>query len=289
MLTKLRIEIADWEAGHAAAQRLNERVVPEPLAVTVFEHGAKQFRLEAYFPAAPSLDDVALAIADLRPSIGHPTLEAVPDQNWVALSQAALPPIRAGRFCVHGSHDRGRFAMRPHAIEIDAGEAFGTGHNATTAGCLEALDVMARRRRFAHVLDLGCGSGVLAIAAARTCPQARVLASDNDPVATAVAAHNVRLNRVTSRVHILPATGFLHPLLRGAQDFDLILSNLLPGPLIALAPGMRHALARGGIAILSGILNPQAREVVARYRAAGFRLLRRREGCEWTILTLQRA
>src|SRR3989304_5532462 len=115
-----------------------------------------------------------------RPGLGAPIIEAVPEQNWVALSQASLAPIVAGRFIVHGSHDRHRFTLRGRAIEIDAGEAFGTGYNATTALCLEALDDLARRRRFARVLDLGCGTGILAIAAARALPGARVLAVDND-------------------------------------------------------------------------------------------------------------
>ena len=120
--------------------------------------------------------------------IGSATVETVPDANWVAISQAALPPILAGRFIVHGSHDRARVGLRPLAIEIEAGEAFGTGHNATTSGCLETIDALTRRRRFARVLDLGCGTGILAIAAARALPRARVIASDNDPIATGIAS-----------------------------------------------------------------------------------------------------
>ena len=132
----------------------------------------------------------------MGPGLGAPTIEAVPDANWVALSQASLPPIAAGRFIVHGSHDRQRFGFRRRAIEIDAGEAFGTGYNATTALCLEAVDLLTRRRRFARVLDLGCGTGILALAAARALPGARVLAVDNDPIATAIARENARLNRL---------------------------------------------------------------------------------------------
>ncbi len=213
-------------------------------------------------------------------------LEAVPEANWVALSQAALPPIRAGRFVVHGSHDRARFALHRLAIEIEAGEAFGSGHNATTALCLEALDRLVRRRRFARVLDLGCGSGVLGIAAARVLPAARVLASDNDPIATAIARDNARLNRVAERVRVVTAAGFAHPALRAAQPFDLVLANILPGPLIALAPAMRQALTHGGIAVLSGLLRPQVREVAAAYRAHGLRMLQceQREG--WAALAL---
>ena len=182
-LHKLRIEAAHLEAGRRAADLLGEPPAPPALAITVFELRPPAFVVEAYYDHEPSLAAIQHVLTERRAELGTPALEAVPDLNWVALSQAALPPIRAGRFIVHGSHDRSRFAMRRLAMEIEAGEAFGTGHNATTALCLEALDALVRRRQFARVLDLGCGSGLLAIAAARALPDARVLASDNDPLA----------------------------------------------------------------------------------------------------------
>ena len=285
-LYKLRIEAPDLAAGRLAAGCLEGEAAPGALAITLFELKPPAFVVEAYYDQAPSLDAVARLLAGQDNGLGKPSLEIVPDANWVALSQAALPPIRAGRFIVHGSHDRARFAMRRCAVEIEAGEAFGTGHNATTALCLEALDALVRRRRFARVLDLGCGSGVLGIAAVRALPAARVVASDNDPVATAIARDNARLNRVTSRVQILTATGFAHPGLRRAQPFDLVLANILPGPLVALAPAMQRAIARGGIAVLSGLLHHQVREVAAAYRAHGFRLLRCTWRDGWAALTL---
>jgi ribosomal protein L11 methyltransferase len=189
---------------------------------------------------------------------------------------------------VHGAHDRSRFAMRRLAVEIEAGEAFGTGHNATTVLCLQALDVLVRRRRFARVLDLGSGTGVLAIAAARALPNARVLASDNDPVAVAIARDNARLNRVGNRVEIVLAAGLAHPTLRRAQPFDLVLANLLPGPLIDMAPAMHAAVRPGGVAVLSGLLSHQAREVAGTYLASGFRLLARRRDAGWSALLLER-
>ena len=285
-LFKLQIEAADAEAGRSGAGLVGELIAPEPLAVTLFEATPPRFLIEVYYATRPQLELIAPALAGLT-GLGTPSLEEVPDHNWVALSQAALPPVEAGRLWVHGSHDRGLFGLRRTAIEIDAGEAFGTGHNPTTAGCLVALDALARRRSFQRVLDLGCGSGVLAIAAARLLPHARVVAVDNDPIATAIAGANARLNRV--RLAILTASGFAHPQLRRQKPFDLVLANVLPRPLIRLAPQMRRAIVPGGIAVLSGLLSQQAREVAMAYRAAGFRILAWRRMSGWAILTLQRA
>jgi ribosomal protein L11 methyltransferase len=287
-LFKLRVDVADLIVGGAASDLLTGLAEPQALAVTLFEGGPAGFVVEAYYETEPSLESVQLALSTLPGDLGEAVLEAVPDQNWVALSQAALPPIAAGRFLVHGSHDRARVGARRTAIEIEAGEAFGTGHNATTALCLEAIDRMTRRRRFARVLDLGCGTGVLAIAAACVLPGARVLAVDNDPLAAAIARTNARLNGVGRRVRVIDASGFAHPLLRPARAFDLVLANLLPGPLIALAPAMRRALRPGAVAVLSGVLDHQARVVGASYCAAGFQIMARSHRAGWTVLTLVR-
>jgi ribosomal protein L11 methyltransferase len=286
-LHKLRVSAAELGVGRRVEASLGELDAPQALAVTLFEVKPAGIVVEAYYQAEPALDVVTRALAGLGDGIGAPSVEAVPDENWVALSQASLPPIAAGRFLVHGSHDRARMGWRRAAIEIEAGEAFGTGHNATTALCLEALDGLVRRRHFARVADLGCGTGVLAIAAARVLPAARVSAGDNDPIATAIARDNARLNRVGARVRVLDARGFDHPALRGAP-FDLVLANILPNILIDLAPAMRRALRRGGIAVLSGILDHQVREVRAVYAAAGFRLLRKRSRDGWTVLVIER-
>jgi ribosomal protein L11 methyltransferase len=286
-LFKLRVGAPDLETGRAARDVL-ERLDPAPLALTLFEDGPPRFLVEAYYDERPELDEIGLRLAERDARLGAPALDEVPDQNWVALSQAALPPIAAGRFIVHGSHDRARFALRWLAVEIEAGEAFGSGHNATTALCLEALDALARRRRLRRVLDLGCGSGVLGIAAARVAPTACVLATDNDPVAVTIAAANARLNRVGRRVRALQAAGFAHPELRPPGSFDLVLANILPAPLVALALAIRRALRSGGVAVLSGLLDHQAREVAAAYGAAGFCLVRRLQRAGWTALTLAR-
>ena len=286
-LHKLRIETSDLDAADIVAGILEGAAITPALAVTLFELRPPAFVVEAYYDAAPSLEVIERLLAGQQGTgVSPPTFEAVADSNWVALSQAALPPIRAGSFVVHGSHDRKRYAMRRLAIEIEAGEAFGTGHNATTALCLEALDALVRRRRFARVLDLGCGSGLLGIAAARALPAARVLASDNDAIATAIARENVRLNRVAQHVRFVTAAGFDHALLRQPRAFDVVLANILPGPLIALAPAMRRAIDHSGIAILSGLLDHQVRDVAAAYRAQGFSMLRRTQSAGWAALTL---
>jgi ribosomal protein L11 methyltransferase len=288
MLYKLRVRVVDLAAGRAATDMLSEFAGSEPLAVTLFEDRPPTFIVEAYYDAEPALETISCALGELGPRLGAPTLETVPDANWVALSQAALRPVAAGRFLVHGSHDRARLGSKRFAIEIDAGEAFGTGHSATTALCLEAIDLLARRHRFKRVLDLGCGTGILAIGAARAAPGAAVLAVDNDPLATAVARANVHTNRLANRVRVVDAGGFGHRLLRTPGGFDLVLANLLPGPLVHLKFDMRRALRRGGIAVVCGLLDHQSREVCAAYVTVGFRLLRwtAREG--WTALTFLR-
>ena len=287
-LFKLRIGASDLEAGRAASEVIETQAHPAPLAVTLFEACLPRFVVEAYYDRAPALDDIKQRLAERDARLGVPSLEEVPDQNWVALSQAALPPVAAGRLVVHGSHDRARFALRRLAVEIEAGEAFGSGHNATTALCLEALDAVARQRPLRRVLDLGCGSGVLGIAAARVAPAARIIATDDDPIAVAIARENARLNRVGPRVRVLMATGLDHPVLRHAQPFDLVLANLLPGPLVELAPALNRAIRSAGVAVLSGLLDHQAREVAAAYRVAGFCLARRLQRAGWTALMVAR-
>jgi ribosomal protein L11 methyltransferase len=286
--TKLTFPVPDLGTGRVAEAALLDAVACEPLAVTVFESKAPAFMVEAYYEGSPDLALLADVLAPAGVSIAALRLEEVPDENWVAVSQAALPPVWAGRFVVHGAHDRHRVGALRNSIEIEAGEAFGTGHNGTTSGCLEALDRLARVRSYSRVLDLGCGTALLAIAASRLFPDATILASDSDPIATAVARENVRLNRASARLRVLTGMGFDHPALRTGAPFDLILANILPNTLIALGPQIRTRLAPGGTVVLSGILNFQVGQVRAVYAALGFLLERhaKREG--WSILTLTR-
>jgi ribosomal protein L11 methyltransferase len=283
---KVVVATADFDGARSVAGWLGEVLEPPPLAVTQFEAGSSGHVVEAYFDHRPDLDAIARALNELgQARLSPPRLETVPDDNWVALSQAALPPVRAGRFIVHGSHDAEWIGRRSGAILIDAGEAFGTAHHATTQGCLEAIDDLTRVKRFTRVLDLGCGSGVLAIAAARALPAAAVVASDVDPIATAVAAANARANG-TRQIRVVTAVGFAHAWLRPPHRFDLVIANILATPLIVLAPAMRRAMARGGRVVLSGLLTAQAAQVIAAYRAQGFYLEARRDIAGWSALTL---
>lgn len=257
----------------------------------MFEEGPAAWRIEAYFPAAIETSEIKARLAEVT-GRAWPGLqvEAVPALNWVVLSQAALPPVRAGRFTIHGSHDRGRVPRGPVSILIDAGEAFGTAHHATTEGCLVAIDRLTRRRCFRSVLDLGCGSGVLAIAVRRALPAAltHVTATDIDPEAVRVARGNVVANGLTGRVELLACGGLDHPRLRRLTPFDLVIANILAGPLIALAKGLAGHVAPKGSLVLSGLLIDQASEVITAYRAAGFilRHVDRRSG--WATLELVR-
>jgi ribosomal protein L11 methyltransferase len=220
----------------------------------------------------------------LEAAIGR---EAVPDVDWVALSLEGLKPVRAGRFFVHGAHDRQKRRSGDLAIEIEAGLAFGTGHHGTTAGCLEVLEEVARRERPRNALDLGTGSAVLAIALAKF-SHIPVLATDIDPVATKVAADNVRLNGVSSLVKMATAPGFHHPVFSARGPFDLIVANILAKPLMRLAPQMARHLTPGGSIVLSGILERQRNAVVAAYTGQKFRHVRTLEREGWVTLHLKR-
>lgn len=213
--------------------------------------------------------------------------EDIPDTDWMAQVLADLKPVRAGRFVVHGSHDRS--AVRPNeiSIEIEAGQAFGTGHHGTTAGCLETIDRITRCRRPQNALDLGTGTAVLAIGIAKLL-RVPVLATDIDPVAVQVARSNVALNRASGLVRTAVATGLGGSAVLGAAPFDLIVANILAGPLIRLAPAMRRYLAEGGDIVLSGILARQRDAVLAAYRVQGLYHRRTLRRDEWVTLHLTR-
>ena len=225
-----------------------------------------------------------MAAVGIEAAIGR---EVLPDIDWVAKSLEGLQPVRAGRFLVHGSHDRYRRRPGDLAIEIEAGLAFGTGHHGTTSGCLEMIETVVRREHPKNALDLGTGSAVLAIALAKLA-HIPVLATDIDPVATRVAAQNVRLNRVSTYVETRTAPGFAAPIFRARAPFDLIVANILARPLMRLAPDMARSAALGGSLILSGILERQRNAVIAAYTGQSFRHVRTFTRGEWVTLHLKR-
>jgi len=215
-------------------------------------------------------------------------VQLLPDADWIKLSQEGLPPVRAGRFFVYGAHDRGKVPAGVIPIRIEAGLAFGTGHHETTALCLAALSDLAKRRRFANVLDLGCGTGVLAIGAAKLWRK-RVIASDIDVVAVEVTRENARANGEAPLIRAVTADGLGSPALAASAPYDLIVANILAGPLTRLAPDIARALARRGVLVLSGLLHWQENLVLSFYRPHGLILRARRREGPWSALVLEAA
>jgi len=213
------------------------------------------------------------------------TVEKLADADWLEMALSGLPPVRAGRFFVYGVHDRGRTPVNAVNLRIEAGAAFGTGHHGTTVGCLLAYDALLKARRFPRVLDVGTGTGVLAIAAART-GSALTVGTDIDAVSVRIARENARINRAGGR--FVRANGLAHRAVRAGAPYDLAFANILARPLVWLASDIRSALKPGGVAILSGLLRSQARFVLAAYLSRGFRLERRLGRDAWTTLVLRR-
>ncbi|THD85031.1 50S ribosomal protein L11 methyltransferase [Aliigemmobacter aestuarii] len=273
------------EALAAAIEKLN----PEPVGVGVFEieDGSGLWEVGAYFTEKPDeiMLDVLAAAFGAKPF----ALSELPDVDWVAKVQRELHPVEAGRFFVYGSHDADKVPAGCIPLQIEATVAFGTGHHGTTLGCLRAFDQLySDGFRPARVADIGCGTAVLALAAAAVLPDALIIASDIDEVAVDVAEANVAINGLDGRVECLEASGFDHPRLASAAPFDLIFANILKGPLIELAPSMAAHCAKGGVAILSGLLVVQAEAVTDAYLAAGFELTAREDIGEWSTLVLRK-
>ena len=248
------------------------------------EDGSGLWEVGGYFEAAP--DGATLALLSVMVGAKEFTVSELPETDWVAHVRRELVPVEAGRFFVYGSHDADKVPADCEPLLIEAAMAFGTGHHGTTLGCLRALDRLANDGFVGkNVVDIGCGTAVLAIAAARIWSDP-VLASDIDEVAVDVAQANVTANGLDGRVTCVEAAGFDNPVLSKAAPFDLVFANILKGPLIALADDMAVALEPGGIAILSGILNEQADDVIAVYARSGISVMHRDEIVDWTTLTL---
>jgi ribosomal protein L11 methyltransferase len=271
--------------AEAAAAAIDADPALEASAYAILEEDEARglWRIDAY----PTTDAEAQALIRLltaRPAL-QVASEALADADWLALALSGLPPVRAGRFFVYGAHDRGRIPANAVGLRIEAGAAFGTGHHGTTAGCLVAFDALLKARRFARVLDVGAGTGVLAIAAARTGALVAV-GSDIDPVSVRIARENASLNH--ARARFVRADGLAHRAVAGAGPYDLVFANILARPLVRLAPGIGRALAPSGLAILSGLLRHQQRYVAAAYLARGFRIQRRYHRDAWATLVLAR-
>jgi ribosomal protein L11 methyltransferase len=241
------------------------------------------WRIDAY----PTSDAEAAALTLCLTRFGalKVTREVLADADWLAMALSGLPPVRAGRFFVYGVHDRGRAPVNTVNLRIEAGAAFGTGHHGTTVGCLLAYDGLLKRARFEKVLDVGAGTGVLAIAAAKTGSRLTI-GTDIDPVSARIARENARVNAVGTR--FVRAHGLDHPVVAAAAPYDLVFANILAGPLVWLAKDIRRALKPGAVAILSGLLRAQARFVLAAYLARGFTLERRIGRDAWMTLVLRR-
>ena len=277
--------------GKEGADRLGEameRLIPEPAGVGVFEveDGSGLWEVGGYFIDAPDIGglDLLAAAFSAKPFV----VSEIPETDWVAHVRRELAPVEAGRFFVYGSHDSDQVPEECEPLLIEAAMAFGTGHHGTTLGCLRALDRLANEGFVGKsVADIGCGTAVLAMGAARIWT-GDVIASDIDEVAVDVARVNVSANKLEGRVRCVEAAGFDNPELSAAGPFDLIFANILKGPLIMLAPEMCANLERDGYLILSGLLNEQADEIIDVYARSGANLVHHEVIGEWSSLTLRK-
>src|SRR6056297_2532110 len=284
----MRIE-TDERAARALTDLVGEMFDPTETAVAAFEtHDDGPWLLEVSFASPP--DEAAMRDL-ISMIIGERARDAVftalDQKDWVKASLEGLAPVPAGRFVVHGAHDRDAVKPNQIGIEIEAALAFGTGHHGTTRGCLLLLGDILKRRRPRHVLDVGTGTGVLAFAAAKA-TRRTVVAGDIDPVAVAVARENARLNGIGTLVDLYVAPGIDHVKARRSRHFDLVFANILARPLRRLAPDLARVTADDGVMVLSGLLAHDVPGVLSAYREHGFALAARRDLDGWAALMLTR-
>lgn len=288
----------------AEAERLNDGELPElallepqPVLITrePDESQPALWELDAYFEVEPDRAAIAL-IQSLIPSAARatPKIERLADEDWVTLSQAGLAPVNAGRFYVHTSTNYETPPLASRSFLIEASQAFGTGGHQTTSGCLTMLDALRTRgARFDHIADIGTGTGLLAFAALHLWPRAYVTASDIDPISIEVAHDNAIVNQIAvgqsqGRVALCAAPGTDHEMIRRRAPYDLVIANILAGPLIELAPALSAILAEGGSLILAGLLSSQTQAVHAAYRRVGLRPASMIADPEWPCLHLRK-
>ncbi|ARN80165.1 50S ribosomal protein L11 methyltransferase [Methylocystis bryophila] len=281
--------ISDASRARAVADFIVETFDPAETAACVFEdEKTGLWTAEVFFQEPPDEGELRALIESVfdAETAGAVAFAAIEERDWVENALAGLKPVRAGRILVHGAHDRARLSANDVGVEIEAALAFGTGHHGTTLGCLLALEEVLKRRRPRRALDVGTGTGVLAIAGAKLLHQA-VACGDIDAVSVATARANALANGVGPYVRPLLATGVRHEALRGRR-FDLIFANILAKPLRLLAPSLTRVAAPNAELILSGLLARDVPGVLTAYRAQGFRLLRRRDIDGWATLLLCR-
>lgn len=276
------------DQAYALVDAVSER---DDLALTASAHENEEtgeWIFEATCESPPDLDAFSKLAQQVLGGDVTFAVEAIdPEVNWVAKSLEGLAPVIAGGFYVYGSHSSEPIPEGLTPMKIEAAQAFGTGHHETTTGCLEAIEMILRKRTPSRMIDIGTGTGVLAIALAKRV-DAKILATDIDPIAVTTTIENANDNGVGQQIDTIEATGLDHDEIKARAPYDMIVANILAGPLTELAPGMGNIAQSGGIAILSGILNTQADGVITAYQAAGFELVDHLKRKDWTTLVLRK-